>query len=253
MMSSHCIFDLTKNAFKTYRVLCHIQQSIPQKSPAVKTHKILHSKTLESKTLSQQHGFSMIELMIVILIAAILMMIATPSYQGVIKRNNIESLQNRIATAVVTARSEAASRNSVATLCASANGDTCNGSWSQGWIVFLDNGAGAAVAQNAQRENTETIILSYSNIGNYMLSIIDISDTKAINALSFNSQGFSLHKQRALVTICEPEKDLIYARGVIIERSGRTMITRDLENNDGIHESRFDDGFGKTTVSNLSC
>ncbi len=219
----------------------------------MKTHKVYLSAKTITQRVSQQQGFSMIELMIVILIAAILMMIATPSYQGVIKRNNIESLQNRIATAVVTARSEAASRNSVTTVCASANGNSCGGNWSQGWIVFLDNGAGSAIAQNAQRENTEEIILSYSNIGNYLLSMIDISDSKAINALSFNSQGFSLNKQRALVTICEPEKDLIYARGVIIERSGRTMITRDLENNDGIHESRFDDGFGKTTVSNLSC
>lgn len=205
---------------------------------------------LQSRT---AQGFTLIELMIVILIAAILMMIAAPSYEGVIKRNNIESLQSRIAAAIVTARSEASSRNGVATLCASANGNVCGGSWSDGWIVFLDNGEGAATAQNNQREASEELILSYNNTGNYTLSVIDVADSSAIDTLSFNTQGFSVNDQRALITICEPEKQLNYARGLIIERSGRTMMTLDLEDADGIHESRFDDGFGQLTVRKLSC
>jgi type IV fimbrial biogenesis protein FimT len=199
-------------------------------------------------------GFTIIELMIVILISAILMMLAVPSYQGFIKRNNIQSLQNRVAAAVVTARSEAASRNAVATLCASRNGTACGGVWNDGWIVFLDDGEGnAGIAQNSQREGDEQIILSYTNIGNYQISVFDETGANALSAFSFNSQGFSLNETRALVTVCEPDGDVKYARGLIIERSGRTMITRDLNDEDGIHESRFDDGFGNVTIKNLSC
>lgn len=209
--------------------------------------------TITTGRLKLACGFTMVELMIVIAIAAILMMLAVPSYQGFIKRNNVQSLQSRIAAAVVTARSEAASRNGVATLCASADGDICGGDWGDGWIVFLDNGEGSASAQNSQRENTEQLILSYSNTGNYKLSVIDISDLKPVKSFSFNSQGFSLNEQRALVTVCEPEGVLTYARGLIIERSGRTMATRDSEGGDGVHESRFDDGFGQVTVRKLSC
>lgn len=199
-------------------------------------------------------GFTIVELMIVIVISAILMMMAVPSYQGFIKRNNVQSLQSRIAAAVVTARSEAASRNGVTTLCPSANGTQCGGVWNDGWIVFLDNGEGdSGVAQNAKREQDERVVLSFANVGNYTLTVQSEEGSAAVDAFSFNSQGFSLNKTRALVTVCEPEADITYARGLIIERSGRTMTTRDLSGDDGIHESRFDDGFGNITVNNLSC
>ena len=199
-------------------------------------------------------GFTIIELMIVIVISAILMMMAVPSYQGFIKRNNVQSLQSRVAAAVVTARSEAASRNGVTTLCASKNGTHCGGGWNEGWIVFLDNGDGnTGVAQNSKRENDEPLILSFSNVGHYKVAVSGEDASQTITAFSFNSQGFSLNKARALVTVCEPEGDVSYARGLIIERSGRTMVTRDLNGEDGIHESRFDDGFGKVVIADLSC
>lgn len=199
-------------------------------------------------------GFTIIELMVVIVISAILMMMAVPSYQGFIKRNNIQSLQSRVTAAVVTARSEAASRNAVATLCSSVDGERCGGTWSDGWIVFVDNGEGAAgVAKNSVREGDELLILSFSNVGNYHVTLIDEQDDAVMPAFSFNSQGFSLDDKRALVTVCEPERDVKFARGIIIERSGRTMSTRDLSGDDGIHESRFDDGYGNVTVKDLSC
>ncbi|HEY7773756.1 MAG TPA: GspH/FimT family pseudopilin [Marinagarivorans sp.] len=199
-------------------------------------------------------GFTIIELMVVIVISAILMMMAVPSYQGFIKRNNVQNLQSRIAAAVVTARSEAASRNAVVTLCASIDGERCGGTWSDGWMVFLDDGEGVAgVAKNADREGDEQLILSFSNVGNYSVVMTDEKDGSVLPAFSFNSQGFSLDESRALVTVCEPDGDVQYARGLIIERSGRTMTTRDLSGDDGIHESRFDDGYGNVTVNDLSC
>lgn len=199
-------------------------------------------------------GFTIIELMIVIVISSILMMMAVPSYQGFIKRNNVQSLQSRVAAAVVTARSEAASRNGVTTLCASTNGTDCGGDWNEGWIVFLDNGDGdTGIAQNAEREKDESLILSFANVGNYKVVVSGENASETITDFSFNSQGFSLNKARALVTVCEPEGGVSYARGLIIERSGRTMVTRDLDGEDGIHESRFDDGAGKVVVADLSC
>ena len=199
-------------------------------------------------------GFTIIELMVVIVISSILMMMAVPSYQGFIKRNNVQSLQSRMAAAVVTARSEAASRNGVTTLCSSKNGTDCGGVWNEGWIVFLDSGEGeAGIAQNSKREKDEPIILSFANVGNYKVAVSSEDASQAITAFSFNSQGFSLNKARALVTVCEPEGEASFARGLIIERSGRTMVTRDLNGEDGIHESRFDDGFGKVVVADLSC
>ena len=198
-------------------------------------------------------AFTIVELMIVIVIATILMMMAVPSYQNFIKRNNVENLQSRLAAAVVTARSEASSRNGVTTLCASNDGKTCGDSWNTGWIVFLDNGAGTgSIAQNSQREINEALILTFANTGHYHAAVVNESGAP-IMAISFNGHGFSLNEKRALATLCEPDGELIYARGLIIERSGRAMITRDLRGDDGIHESRFEDDFGKVVVNDLSC
>jgi type IV fimbrial biogenesis protein FimT len=198
-------------------------------------------------------GFTIVELMVALVIAAILLMMAVPSYQGFIKRSNVENLQNRMATAIMTARSEATARNGATTLCASADGESCGGVWNNGWIVFLDNGGGGGTALNAARESDEELLLSFKNTGNYSIDLQDESSGTTLAAFSFNSQGFSLNQKRALVTVCEPSGDLTFARGLIIERSGRTLQTRDLESDDGIHESRFDDGFGNVTVNDLGC
>jgi len=203
--------------------------------------------------MKRPQGFTIVELMVVIVIATILMAMAVPSYQGFIKRNNVQALQNRLAAAVVTARSEAASRNGVTTLCASADGAKCGGAWTNGWIVFLDNGEGGGSANNSEREDDETLILSFVNTGEYKVQLVDDKGAAGVSAISFNSQGFSVDEQRALATVCEPNDNPAYARGLIIERSGRTMATRDLQGDDGIHESRFDDGFGNVTVANLEC
>lgn len=198
-------------------------------------------------------GFTMIELMVVILISAILLSMAVPSYQGFIKRNNVENLQDRFSTAVITARTEAASRNGPTTLCASSDGETCSQQWNDGWIVFVDDGEGTGTALDFKRHNDEQLILSFNNTGPYNISVVDETGKSSFKSLTFNTQGFNVNKERALITFCEPEGVLIYARGLIIERSGRSTMTEDLVGNDGIHESRFDDGFGNVSVSKLSC
>ncbi|MDZ7923822.1 MAG: GspH/FimT family protein [Marinagarivorans sp.] len=225
--------------------LCRIPHSLP-----------IHSRQREciaARTQSITAGFTIVELMIALAIAAILLMMAVPSYQGFIKRSNVQNLQTRMATAIVTARSEATARNGATTLCASADGATCGGVWNNGWIVFLDNGAGGGTPLNASRETTEALLLSYKNTGNYSIDLQDETSGTTLANFSFNSQGFSLNQKRAVVTVCEPGGDLIFARGLIIERSGRTLQTRDLEGDNGIQESRFDDGFGNITVNDLSC
>ena len=198
-------------------------------------------------------GFTIIELMIVILIATVLMMMAIPSYQSFIKRHNIESLQSRFSAAVITARSEAASRNGNTAICASSDSQQCSGTWSDGWILFLDNGEGRGSAGDTLRHNDESLILAFSNTGNYLVNVFDESGKNSLSQLSFNTQGFTDNEQRALITICAPDKEATYTRGILLERSGRTMTTSDLEGSDGVHESRFDDGFGNVTTQRLSC
>jgi type IV fimbrial biogenesis protein FimT len=199
---------------------------------------------------AQQHrllGFTLVELMVSIAIASILLLMAVPSYQDFITRNSVDAVQNRFNTAVITARTQAAARNTTASLCASNDATSCTGAshWSNGWIVFLDADADATV------DNGEDIILKHSSTSNYSLRLQDNAATPAnLASLTFTNQGFTLNDQRAFLTICEPKKILRYARGVMVERTGRAMKSIDASSPaDGIHDRTFESG----TATNLSC
>lgn len=92
-------------------------------------------------------GVTLIELMITIAVALILLGVAVPSFQNIIRTNRIVALTNELATALHLARSEAVTRGTRVTVCNSANAQTANPScatgtnpavWGNGWLVFVD-------------------------------------------------------------------------------------------------------------------
>jgi len=93
----------------------------------------------------RQRGLTLIELMIVIVIAAILLTVAIPGMRDLIARNSLAGKLNELVGAMQVARSESISRNAMVTACRSADGASCGGAgWHVGWIVFADiDGDGA--------------------------------------------------------------------------------------------------------------
>ncbi|MCI0511113.1 type IV fimbrial biogenesis protein FimT [Chromohalobacter marismortui] len=85
---------------------------------------------------SHHRGFSLLELLIVLVIFAILASIAVPSFQRLQQRQQLTAASNELVAALRLARGEAIMRETEVTLCASADGESCGGKdWAKGWRV----------------------------------------------------------------------------------------------------------------------
>ncbi|MDH4042467.1 MAG: GspH/FimT family pseudopilin [Gammaproteobacteria bacterium] len=98
----------------------------------------------DSKTILNRNsdGFTLIELMIVLVIVAIVLVMVPPGMQQLSLSTNLKSYSHEMLASVYLARSEAIKRNAPATLCVSTDGATCAGAgnWEEGWIVRAADG-----------------------------------------------------------------------------------------------------------------
>ncbi len=133
------------------------------------------------------HGFSLIELMVVIAIAAIISGLAAPSFSRMLNSNRIQSAASALQGDMMYARTEAVKRGMWVSMCPSANQSTCDASsnaWQNGWIVFYD-----AVGNGVFDSSVDTILKVRAKMpgGN----TIAASPAPSQNAIIFNREGFT--------------------------------------------------------------
>ena len=89
-------------------------------------------------------GFTLIELMITLALAAIILSLGIPSFRNVIQNNRAATQSNELVAALGLARSEAVRRGANVRLCPSTNQATCTGgnNWANGWIALVELPAG---------------------------------------------------------------------------------------------------------------
>lgn len=85
-------------------------------------------------------GFTLVEMVITLAIAAIVLSMGVPGFQQLIRANRTVTEVNRLVTALSLARSEAVKRSATVAICR-ATGSTCSTAvpWENGWVVFTDN------------------------------------------------------------------------------------------------------------------
>lgn len=94
-------------------------------------------------------GFTLIELMVTLAVAAIALGIAIPSFNDAIANNRSAGLGTELLAAINYARSESVKQGKRVTLCPSENGTSCLESatgWPKGWLVFVDGATSDSAA-----------------------------------------------------------------------------------------------------------
>lgn len=183
-----------------------------------------------SKSNVAQRGFTLIELMIVIVMVAILATIAAPSFQDSISRNKRQSSLEETFNMLRKARGEAAAKSTNSAACASEDSSTCSGdnTWESGYIVFLDNGLDGGTAGDGVRDPNEPLM----KVGEAAPPGITIRGVNFPNdgVVAFNPQGTT--GDRGTFQICDSRGGAGRASAVILNRSGQPRIATD-EDGDG--------------------
>lgn len=98
--------------------------------------------------MKNQSGFTIAELILVVVLAAILAAMAAPNMGEFVKNNARTTNVNTMVTALNFARSQAVTRNQRVSMCKTTDFASCaatgNGEFGAGWIVFTDYTPGFA-------------------------------------------------------------------------------------------------------------
>lgn len=83
-------------------------------------------------------GFTLLELLVVIVITAVLAAIAIPQFRTMIQKHRVRSATDNLQASLDYARAEAVLRATYVSVCASADNATCSGTktYETGWLVY---------------------------------------------------------------------------------------------------------------------
>jgi len=171
----------------------------------------------------KQSGVTLLELMVVLAIAAILLTMAIPGFTSLARSSRLSSATNEMLSFLHLARSEAIKRKVRAVMCPSATGSSCaqDGGWHQGWVLFHD------VNGNAALDAGDVVIMSRSGLPEGLRLTGKQPVSRYISytpegAAKLTSGAF----QAGTLTVCEPSPSPVSARQIVISRTGRPRTVK---------------------------
>lgn len=123
---------------------------------------------------SQSFGFTLLELMTTIAVAAILAAVSIPMYTSFVRNQRVKTAAYDLSYALTLARGEALKRNSPVTVSPDTNG------WKFGWSVATTGGSPVTLFTNA----TPTFL----DAGNTAVSYLTITPATG-NVVTYNGSG----------------------------------------------------------------
>jgi type IV fimbrial biogenesis protein FimT len=138
--------------------------------------------------LKRMSGYTLVEIIIAMTVAAVILTIGIPSFRFVTNSNRIAAEINGLLGDMQFARSEAIKEGVPVTVCVSTDGASCatnNLNWQSGWIVFSDLNGNAAVDTAASPPD---VVL---RVQTPFASTDTFVANHSVSAVTFNRQGYA--------------------------------------------------------------
>jgi len=166
-------------------------------------------------------GYSIIELMITLTIAAILMSYALPSFYQLRLNTIMDSERNRLTASLNLARFHAISKQRQVIICPSISGTDCDNqsNWYQGWIVFVDDNRNRTL-------NEGELLLRYEDA---MKTEVKATSSIHRQKIRYNALGFS-PGTNVSINFCD-ERGKKFAKSIIVNNAGRIKQSKPISNN----------------------
>ena len=154
--------------------------------------------------------------MITVAVIAVLVSIAMPSMQDYVANDRLRSNVNTLLGHLALARSEAVKRNQQVAICSSTSASGCNGSWSDGWMLYVD-----ADGSNSFDAGEEILRAQQALDGNNSLTPVGLN-----NQIVYDYRGFAGADSVGSLRLCDSRSG-DYGRTVHISNTGRVRLERD--------------------------
>ncbi|WP_244160450.1 GspH/FimT family pseudopilin [Delftia lacustris] len=177
---------------------------------------------------TQAKGFTLIELMVTLSIAAVLAMLAAPSIGDYIVKSKMNGVGGEFSGSILRARNESVSRNTCVTMCMSSKaGDaapvctTTGSNWQVGWIAFLNTSCDASATKPAVDGD-----LIFARVANGSDVLLSAAGTKPLRTIMFNSSGSPSLPSSSQFGLFYQDKDSAYSKrygsNICIDAQGRS-------------------------------
>lgn len=156
-------------------------------------------------------GFTLLELLVALAVAAILITIAAPSLSALMRRNEASATINELLYGLRLARNEAVARSLPVVICAGQTSCTGGTAWSAGWIVFVDSNADGAATGERILHRVTPIDGGFSLSGN--------AGSGTAGRVIYEASGFAPGGARTF-TLCDTRGSAA-PRGLVVSFNGR--------------------------------
>lgn len=160
-------------------------------------------------------GFTLLEMMVTLAIAAILLTVVAPAFGQLIAGTRITTSINDFDASIQLIRSEAITRGIRTTLCPSSDGVSCLDQpvWEHGWIAFVDTN------EDKNLDTGEKILRLHAALDD-QISIRSGSRKRIV----FRPSGMALGGLNGTYTVCDTS-DAAPPKALILSNSGRVRLS----------------------------